>query len=227
LFSSIVDVPGILAHDVSDLEGDDRGLLAAACMEPAACAYVACSLSRVRPGDEVVVFGAGPIGLFGAMIARMGFGAGRVHVVEPVAFRRSVAKEWADAVYDVDEFFDAAPSADVVLETSGVLDNVDRAVERLRANGRVALLARAGRALSVRAVDHLITNNISIVGSRGHLCGAFSDLLKLVRAERLPLDRAVTSVVDGLDALHQCLVNPASVVEQNCKVLAEIGHVSA
>jgi threonine dehydrogenase-like Zn-dependent dehydrogenase len=225
LFGTWVDVPAMLAHDVSDLADRESGLRAAACIEPAACAHVACRLCRVSPGDRVVVFGAGPIGLFAAMLCRVAFGAGLVQVVEPVALRREIAARWADRVQDVEEFFDEPPSVpfDVLVEASGAVENVDRGVPLLGAKGRVALLARSGRPLSLRCVDHVITKSISIVGSRGHLCGAFSDVLRLVRAGRLPLHEAVTEVVDGLDELQKRLDAPALVTERHCKVLARIG----
>jgi threonine dehydrogenase-like Zn-dependent dehydrogenase len=225
LFGSVVDVPALLAHDVSDLEDLEGGLRAAACVEPAACGYVAASLCRVTPGDRVLVFGAGPIGLFSAMLCRLAFGAVAVHVVEPVPFRRGLAARWADRAWGVEEFFAQPPPLrfDVLIEASGALENVDRAFRLLGPNGRVALLARSGRPLSLGGVDHMITNNISILGSRGHLCGAFSDVLSLFRAGRIPLHDAVTEVVDGLHGLRESLADPAAVIGRNCKVLARIG----
>jgi D-xylulose reductase len=224
LFGTRVDVPALLAHDVGDLEQRPGGLLAAACIEPAACGVLACTACRVGPGDAVLVFGAGPLGLFAALSCRLAFGASAIHVVEPLPFRRELAKRWADHCWDVEEFFADPPARrfDVLIETSGALENVDRALARLGANARVALLARAGRPLSLRNVDHLIANSISIVGSRGHLGGAFSEVLRLVRAGRLPLHEGVTEVVEGLPGLLTRLAAPALVTERNCKVLARL-----
>jgi threonine dehydrogenase-like Zn-dependent dehydrogenase len=225
LFATVADVPALLAHDVTDLARSEAGLRASACVEPASCAFVACSSCRVGAGDRVVVFGAGPIGLFGAMLCRTAFGAASVHVVEPVPFRRDLAARFADEVHDVEEFFARPPPGpiDVVVEASGDLGNVDRALPLLGPNARVALLARSGRPLSISRVDHLITNNVTVFGSRGHLCGAFSAVLRLVRAGRLPLEEAVTAVVDGLDGLCETLADPSLVAERNGKVLARLG----
>ncbi|MCP4712394.1 MAG: alcohol dehydrogenase catalytic domain-containing protein, partial [Planctomycetes bacterium] len=182
LFGTIVDVPAMLAHDVTELSGNDKDLRAAACIEPAGVAYVACQNTRITGGDVVAVFGGGPIGLFTAMLSKKIFGASAVHVVEPVAFRRKFAEQWSDYVYDVEEFFDNCPAdIDVVIEASGELNNVSRIFRRLNANGRIALLARSGVPLVLDAVDHMITNAVSIIGSRGHLCGAFSDIINLYK----------------------------------------------
>jgi len=224
LFATVADVPASIAHDVTDLAARDGGLPAAACLEPAACAHVACSICRVSPGDAVVVFGAGPIGLFAAMLARLAFGAASVHVVEPVAFRRDLAGRWADRVHDAPAFFADPPNGrfDVLIEASGDVTNVDRAFPRLGRNARVALLARSGRPVTLTRIDQMITGNISIAGSRGHLGGAFDSVLSLVRANRLPLHDAVTEIVDGLDGLRDRLLDPERVLNRNCKILVRL-----
>ncbi|MFI5394683.1 MAG: zinc-binding dehydrogenase [Candidatus Binatia bacterium] len=224
LFVEVVDLPAQLVHDVSDLATSEPGRWAAACIEPAACSLVALSLARVRPADDVLIFGAGPIGLFAAMLSRLMFGAASVQVVEPLPFRREFARRWADRVCDVEEFF-AEPvwrPADVLIEASGELGNVDRALLRLSPNGRIVLLGRSGMPLTLQRVDHVITNNLSIIGSRGHLGGAVGDLLRLYRNARLPLHDAVTGVVHGLDGLKCALEEPATLVGRHCKVLAQL-----
>ena len=83
LFATVADVPAMLTHEVTALAKTDAGLKAAACVEPAGVAYVACQNTRVAPGDVVVIFGAGPIGLFSAMLSKIIFGASRVYIIEP------------------------------------------------------------------------------------------------------------------------------------------------
>jgi len=224
LFAEVVDLPVQLVHDVSDIAASEPGRWAAACIEPAACSLVALSLARLKPADDVLIFGAGPIGLFAAMLSRLAFGAASVQVVEPLRFRREFARRWADRVYDVEEFF-AEPAwrrTDVLIEASGQLENVDRALLRLAPNGRVVLLGRSGNPLTLQRVDHVITNNLSIIGSRGHLGGAVGDLLSLYRNARLPLHEAVTGVVHGLGGLKGALEDPAALTAKHCKLLAQL-----
>jgi len=227
LFGTVVDVPSLLTHDVSRLCETDEGLRSASCVEPAGVAYVACQNTSVSGGDTVVVFGAGPIGLFSAMLSKQVFGASEVHVVEPVPFRREFARSWCDRTHDVEAFFEQPPRfVDVVIEASGVLGNVDRLLRRVNANGRVALLARSGHPLSLAAVDHMITNEISIVGSRGHLCGAFSKIINLYERGRIPLDKIVTRVLEGPGELCQLLKTPDRILSENCKVLTRFSRPS-
>jgi threonine dehydrogenase-like Zn-dependent dehydrogenase len=215
-----VDVPSMLTHNVNALAKSEKGLKTAACVEPAGVAYVACQNTDLKAGDVVVVFGAGPIGLFSAMLSKVVFGASRVYTVEPVPFRRNLARKWSDEVYDIEEFFDRGPSSiDVVMEASGHMDNVRRVFRRLNANGRVALLGRSGEPLVLDAVDHMITNAVSLIGSRGHLGGAFANILSLCQNARISLDDVVTQVVSGPEKLCELLRSPEKILEENCKVL--------
>jgi len=224
LFGTIVDMPSLLTHEVGDLVGQKKHLKAAACVEPAGVAYVACRNTRVSGGEVVVIFGAGPIGLLAAMLCKLVFGASAVHVVEPLTLRRNLARQWSDAVYDVEEFFADPPrSVDVVIEASGALDNVDRVFRCLNANSRVTLLARSGEPLTLSAIDHMITNSVSVVGSRGHLGGAFADVLRLYRCGRMPLDAIVSDVLEGPEALAEVLASPDGLEKNSCKILAHFG----
>jgi len=223
LFGSVVDVPAKLAHDVTKLIKNDNDLKAGACVEPAGVAYVACQNTRIAGGDIVIVFGAGPIGLFTAILSKIVFGASDIHIVEPVEFRRTFARKWIDHVYDVDEFFDNCPQCvDVVIEASGDLNNISRIFRRVNANGRIALLARSGVPMVMDAVDHMITNAVSMIGSRGHLCGAFTDILSLYKKGRIPLDEIVTSVVSGPEKLCGLLKSTEKILNENCKVLVRL-----
>jgi D-xylulose reductase len=223
IFGTVVDVPGMLAHDVSAFVKNDKDFKAAACIEPAAVAYVACQNTRIKGGDVVVIFGAGPIGLFSAMLSKMVFGASVVHVVEPVEFRRQFAAKWCDHTYDVNEFFqNNASDVDVVIEASGALDNINKIFRHVNANGRIALLARSGAPLILDSMDHMITNAISIIGSRGHLCGAFIDILSLYQKGRIPLDALVTDVIGSLEDLMQLLSSTEKIINENCKILVQM-----
>ena len=224
LFGDIVDVPSMIAHDVSDMARSEKGMRAAACVEPAGVAYVACQNTHVAAGDIVAIFGAGPIGLFTAMLSKSVFGASQVHMVEPVLFRRKLAGKWSNEIYDIDEFFNRGPSSiDVVIEASGNMENINRVFRRLNANGRVAVLGRSGEPISLDAVDHMITNAVSIKGSRGHLGGAFAKILTLCRNGRISLEDAVTCVINGPEEICDFLDSPEKLLEENCKVLVNFG----
>jgi threonine dehydrogenase-like Zn-dependent dehydrogenase len=224
LFGTVVDVAASLAHDVTPCIDSDRDLRAAACLEPAGCALLACENARVAAGERVLVFGGGPIGLFAAMLCRLVFGATHVTMVEPLARRRELAAAWCDVVCDTADHLAARTApVDVMIEASGKLDNVDRAFTRLAPNARVVLLGRSGAPLSIAAVDHMITNAISVSGSRGHLGGVLPRVFGLYRAGLLPLPEAVTGVLGSLEELALALRDPDTIAREHCKLLVKIG----
>lgn len=223
LFSSIAEVPASIVHDVSEHIRSDEDARALALLEPAGVAYLACQNARVAPGNRVLVFGAGPIGIYCAMLAKTAFGAAEVEIIEPLPFRREFAAQWADRVSTLEEFrAGAGETIDVVFEASGDLENIGRVMRRMNAQGRILVLGRSGQPLRLTAIDHLITNALSISGSRGQLGGSFDALLRLFADDRFSPAAVVTRVVNGLENLAELLQTPARVSQHDCKVLIKI-----
>jgi threonine dehydrogenase-like Zn-dependent dehydrogenase len=72
----------------------------AAFVEPIACALNGIDRAEIKPGQSVLIIGAGPIGLLMLQLVKIS-GAGRIMVSEKVASRRAKALEMgADVVYD-------------------------------------------------------------------------------------------------------------------------------
>jgi S-(hydroxymethyl)glutathione dehydrogenase/alcohol dehydrogenase len=58
--------------------------------------YQAAEMGAIKPGDTVVVFGAGPIGIMAARCAWL-FGAGRVIVIDHLEYRLDFARRYCPA----------------------------------------------------------------------------------------------------------------------------------
>jgi amino acid adenylation domain-containing protein len=222
LFAEFADVPASLAHKATDLAKCDRDFESLACVEPAAVAFLACQNARITPGETVVVQGAGPIGFYAALMARRLFGASLVTVSEPSEFRREFARQVADVALSPEQLLRSNSRFDVVIEASGSLDGASRLIPRLDGNGRLVLLARTGQPLVVEHVDQVISRSLQVIGSRGHLGGAFGAVLDLVRRGRIDLRQPVTRVVRGFDELADALRNPHRLVMGDCKVVCSI-----
>ena len=133
--------PDHLLHPLPDDVSDDAGAL----LEPLGVAIHAIGLSHVRPGADVLVVGAGPIGALAIQVARRQ-GAARVFVVEPHEHRRATAlRSGADAAFSdergAEEVLDATAGrgVDVVLEIAGTDAAIAIAVEASRPGARIAL----------------------------------------------------------------------------------------
>ncbi len=222
LFGTYADLPAQLSVVVTPHAVEDADRQALACLEPAGTALQACELAGIRPNDEVVVFGGGPIGLFSAIIAKAIMGCAKVTLVEPEKFRRDHAARWCDMVCAPDAFEAATDKADILIEASGVLANVTRAIPRLRARGRVVLLARSGEPLVIDHVDHMISELITIMGCRGHLGGYLDQILSFYAAGRFPLSAVITSVHSGIDKLKALLSEPEQISRRDCKILVRL-----
>ena len=117
--------------------------------EPTASAVHAVRLSQMRLGDTVVVLGAGPIGLLCMQAARAA-GASKVIVSEPALVRAEAARKLGayavvnpieeDAVERVVELTDGR-GPDVVFECAGAKGTLDQALNMVRRNGQVVLVA--------------------------------------------------------------------------------------
>ena len=100
----------------------------------------------VRPGDTVVIVGAGPIGLAAVMTSSL-FSPSRVVVIDPAAPRRDAAKRiGADVVLgaDTEEAVEVVSSmteglgADVVMEAVGIPATFELCTRLVRPGGRIA-----------------------------------------------------------------------------------------
>lgn len=121
--------------DVSELVNvygtKERALEVAAMVEPTAVAYNGMFVrgGGFRPGGNVAVFGAGPIGLSATSLAKAA-GAAKIITFEKEPLRMKLAKEvGADYVFNPDELYaDGSSPSDKVLElTKGI--GVEMAVE--------------------------------------------------------------------------------------------------
>jgi L-iditol 2-dehydrogenase len=133
--------PDRLLHPLPDSLSDDAGAL----LEPLGVAIHAVDVSGVAAGDDVLVVGAGPIGVLAVDVARRA-GASRVFVSEPLAHRRETARRFgADGAWAPEETAGHVRDAtggrgvDVGIEMAGTDEAIGTAVGCARPGGRIAL----------------------------------------------------------------------------------------
>jgi alcohol dehydrogenase len=151
----------------------------------------------VRPGDVVVVVGAGPIGLGAIMSVRL-FSPLQVVVVDPVESRRAAATAFGadlvlspeeDVVARVRELTDGL-GADVAIEAVGLPATFDMSVAVVRPGGRVANVGVHGRPTTLHLEDLWIRDVTVTTG----LVDTFSTptLLRLAQGGMVDAGRLVT-----------------------------------
>jgi len=185
-------------------------------VEPLAdCLHAVRDQARVEAGQQLVVLGAGQMGLqiVAAAVAR----GVRVLAVEPLPERRELARSFgAEAAVPADGWQDAARAwaergADAVVLSIGVAGLVRPAIEAAAPGGRVVLFAGFGAdGEAVLDLNRIHYEEIAVVGSewigtppneRRELYGEAHDLL----AEGLALERLVDlhCGLEGLEAAFE------------------------
>ncbi len=147
----------------------------AAMTEPAAVAVHALRQACVDIGDNVLVFGAGPIGLMLAMWAKL-WGAGRVLLVDIDARKLDFARQLGfDLVFDARSQDNAVAwvhdvtdrGADVVIEASGSSAAFEQCMLAARPFGKVVLMGNpAGEMkLTQKAYWAILRNELAVRGT--------------------------------------------------------------
>jgi 2-desacetyl-2-hydroxyethyl bacteriochlorophyllide A dehydrogenase len=109
-----------------------------ALVEPFAVGLHTARIARIEPGDDVLVIGAGPVGLTTAAWARA-LGAGDITVADPVATRRELSAAFgASAAVDPTGEALGGPY-DVVVECVGKPGLLDTCTSVARTHGRVVV----------------------------------------------------------------------------------------
>jgi len=179
-----LEVPAGLVFSVGDLDPDSTCFV-----EPASVAVHALNRARLRPGEQVVVFGAGPIGL-ATLVAAVHRGA-RVLSLDPVQARRDLAKRLgAEAVTGavtgagaVIREWTGGEGPPLVVETSGEVGVLPQAMDIVSAADRIVVVGMSSGRASLRP-GAFPEKEIDVIGSSCATAADFRDAINLVAANR-------------------------------------------
>ena len=183
-----LEVPASTVFGVGDLDPDSTAFV-----EPASIAVHALARARLEPGEQAVVFGAGPIGL-ATTLAAASAGA-RVTTIDPVPARRDLAKRlgaervtWASNAVLEDEVTDwtSGDGPPLVIETSGETAVLPQAVDLVSAAGRVVVVGMSSGDAPIRP-GAFPEKEIDVIGSSCATAEDFLNAVRLVSANRASL----------------------------------------
>jgi threonine dehydrogenase-like Zn-dependent dehydrogenase len=198
---------------------------AAAAIQPLAGALHAQASAGVRPGESVLVIGAGVMGLLAVQVARHG-GAGLVLVAGRSPAKLSLAERFgADRVLgsDVDvastvRDLTGGIGVDVVIETAGGppaaglagVETLDLAAACARHGGRIVMVSvlpeRVDAPLGVLREKALsLLHPLSGAGGYSASAGVFDYALRLVARRDVDVESLVTHRLSGVDSIPKAV----------------------
>ena len=184
-----VMAPAANVHPSGDLP--DR---VAACTEPLACALHGLSQGEPRAADQVLIYGAGTIGLFFLQLIRH-HGAGQVAVVDPHPRRLEKARQLgADQVLEGEAGLEelAPLGFDCVVDATGVPGVVEAAFLHIAPAGKLLLLGSCPISASISVRPRGIqSRDIAVIGSFGFNF-EFAPALRLLQEGRVSAELIAT-----------------------------------
>lgn len=207
----------VLPAAVSELQG--------ALVEPAAVAAYGVDAGRVKPGDSVLVTGAGPIGALAALYAAS-LGA-RVFVSEPNPARQAlirglgVAEVLDPSTTDVAACLRDAHEGvgvDAAIECSGNERALQTALASVRSAGRVVQTGLHTRPAAIDAML-LAQRDLTLVGTWCYPVTDFPRIAGLIASGRYPVEKVVTAQIAMEDIVAKGFETLLSPTGDQVKVL--------
>jgi threonine dehydrogenase-like Zn-dependent dehydrogenase len=215
-FAEYVTMPIERIYDGNGLSAQTLALI-----EPFSISYHASKRGKIVPGDHVLVMGAGPIGMF-AMVSAKLLGA-NVYITDLLEQRLTLAKELgADGVIDakqedlatkVKELTDGH-GMDVCIEAAGLPQTFLACIEHVCFGGQVILIGNGKKETSFNH-SILLKKELDVFGSRNSLHD-FEPLIDFVSQGKVTIDPLITHVFpldNAVEAFEQLLHNDGSLAK--------------
>lgn len=187
---------------------DGKGLSAQelALIEPFSISNHALSRAEVKQGDNLLIMGAGPIGLF-ALLKAKAMGA-NVAIADMLSSRLELAKEYgADKVINVKEqnlenachSFTAGNGFDVCVEACGAPETFLNCIDNA-AHGANIILIGNGKRETTFVHSVILKKELNIFGSRNAFTKDFEELIELVKAGKVNPAKMISGIYDAKNA---------------------------
>lgn len=198
-----------------------------ALIEPFSIGYHAVSRAEIKPSDKVLVVGAGPIGLF-AMISAKLKGAS-VYIADILDGRLEIAKEFgADGVINTSttsiteetQRITEGGGFDVCIEACGLSSTFLTCIDQAAFAGNIILIGN-GKKETTFLHSIILKKELNIYGSRNAYPKDFTDLIDIVASGKVDLMKMVSCIypIDQADEAFKALAANDGSLE---KVLVEL-----
>lgn len=195
-FAEYYKIPSDLLFHVPDEISD----LHAALIEPVTVAVHAVNVPELKSGDNVVVIGAGPIGILTALVAKAK--GAKVIVSEVSKARLALVSELGLAGINpmetdvVQYVFDQTNGvgADIIFDAAGVQPAIDTAPQLTHPRSKIVIVAAYQKPVSFPMRD-LYMKEVSLLTSRCYTKDDMQEAIDLVAAGVIDCDKVISKVV--------------------------------
>ncbi|KXL43212.1 hypothetical protein M433DRAFT_136035 [Acidomyces richmondensis BFW] len=190
---------------------DSMSLEEGALMEPLAVGVHITRQAGVKPGDSVIIFGAGPIGLVCSSVAKA-YGANKVIAVDINEERLRFARKYAathtvvsqkesasDSAARIIKQCDLGLGADVAIDASGAEPCIQTAIHVLRSGGSY-VQGGMGKTDITFPIGAMGAKELNVKGSFRYNSGDYSTAISLVSSGRVSVKELITGRVKFTDA---------------------------
>ena len=169
------------------------------------CLSVAIHMVRrsgMQIGDQVVISGAGPIGILVGIMAKRG-GADKVIITDMNEYRLSIAKELGLIPVNIasKNFLEEilkelqGKRADIAIELVGVADSVNTCLEVIKSRGTV-LVGGMFKKIPEIKIQQIVLKEVDVKGSRVYTSDDFEKAIQLIESESIEFDKIITRTVE-------------------------------
>jgi threonine dehydrogenase-like Zn-dependent dehydrogenase len=199
----------------------------AALAEPLSIAVRAINRSRLRAGEHVVIFGAGPIGQAICLLARER--QARVLMIDPVASRLGIGAlmgaetmPWSDDVIESAREWSGGEGSEVVFDATGAPDAIRAGFEVAVSAGRLMMVGMSHHDVPMR-VFGFVDKELDVLGVSCAKDEEFGEAVSFVERNGDELENLITQefpLERAPEALRWAMDHPAEAM----KVV--IGHIN-
>lgn len=197
----------------------------AALIEPTAVACHDVARARIKPGEDVLVIGGGPIGLLVAMVAKQAGGNVvisevsdyRLEVAERLGFKTLNALELnvADEVWRMT----GDKGAEVVFEVSATQPGVDTMTEAAAVRGRIVMVGIIGGRKPEVDLFKFFWRELELMGARVYEAADYEKAIELISSGAVDCETLITDIqeLEDITKAFQALEGNATAMKSLIK----------
>ncbi|MHA0856366.1 alcohol dehydrogenase catalytic domain-containing protein [Paenibacillus sp. CMAA1364] len=208
-FAQYVVVPSANVYALEPHITFEEGAL----VEPCACAVHVCKLLQLSPSDRVLIYGAGPIGLFALQVAKI-HGVHEVVVIDVNEARLEVVRELGGISVTKLDDIDIGDGFDAVIDAVGAMVTRQQSVAAARVGGKV-IFTGLHEAQSKLPVNDMIRNEIWAKGAFAYSQADFETALLWIgqgKVRLLPCSETAP-LAKGEDCFEKLIAGPGKTVK--------------